>query len=581
MNGRSGWATFVLFILLAVMILLQILSMIQSDRLYERLNAILERATSAPATGIPTAKEGSKRADLPMEQYPGDEGDWLVWCIDAEPATLNPITAKDVYQSWISGGEYSNVFQALLEYDLDKVTLKPQLAESYQVSDDGMEITFRLRDDIHFSDGVPITTDDVIFTYETIMNPGVDAARLAHYYRDIDRVVKVSDREVKFLMKRLYFKSLEFTGGMPIMPKHIYTFSDPAKFNERRSNPVGSGPYVFEKWDVGSQIVIRRNENYWGQKPKIEKIVFRVITNQIAAIQSLRAGEIDFMRLSSEEYVDLCSDEEFNKTTSCISYWSPTRGYGYIGWNQKKPFFSDRRVRLALTHIIDREAINKHLAKGLAKVVSGPFYIYGPQSNPNINPWPYDVEKAKALLDEAGWVDTDGDGIRDKDGVKFKFKFMITTGGGLPEKVAKLLKEEAAKVGIEVIVDPYEWSVFQEKITNRNFDAVHLAWGGVIESDPYQIWHSSQIQGRGSNYVGFNVAEADALIEKARQTMDAEPRNKLYHKFHEILHKEQPYTFVLTSSWKHALDKRFENVNIHKIGLNPHEWYVPLSKQKY
>ncbi|GAH03009.1 unnamed protein product, partial [marine sediment metagenome] len=185
------------------------------------------------------------------------------------------------------------------------------------------ETSFRLRDDIHFSDGHPITADDVIFSYETIVNPGVDAASLANYYRDIDRVERINDREVKFYMKRVYFKSLEFCSGMDILPEHIYKFDDPDEFNKRISNPVGSGPYVFERWDVGREIVLRRNERYWGKKPKIAKIVYPFITNDTAAIQSLRAKNIDYMRPLPDQYAELCSDGKFTKDFQCLSYWHP------------------------------------------------------------------------------------------------------------------------------------------------------------------------------------------------------------------------------------------------------------------
>ncbi len=578
MNNRSGLVTFFVFLFLAVMILFQGLSMIQADRLYERLNRVLNTLQSSGRFSA-VQQQRPKASDLPGEEYPGDEGDWLVWRLDAEPASLNNIhSSAGMYTRYIVSG---NIFESLLEYDPDKLTLKPWLAESYKVSDDGLEISFKIRDDVYFSDGHPITADDIIFTYKTIVNPKIDAANLANYYQDVDHVEKISDREVKFVMKRFYFKSLEFSGGMEILPKHIYQFDDPQEFNKRINDPVGSGPYVFEKWDVGRQVVLKRNENYWGHKPKIKKIVFRFITNFTAAVQALRAGEVDYMRPLPDQYYDLSSDKDFIDTIDCLSYWHPAVGYFWMGWNQDRPFFADKKVRLAITHLVDRELICRELLKvPEAKVPTGPFYIYGPQSNPDIKPWPYDPEKTKKLLDEAGWVDSDGDGIRDKDGVPFRFRYMI---GNLPlhEQLAKLLKDEAAKVGIEVIPEIYEWSIFVQRLQDRQFDAVNLAWHGTLEADPYQIWHSSQIGNRGSNYIGFNNAEADAIIEEARMTLDREKRNKLYHRFHEIIHEEQPYTFIYTRPEQRFLDKRFENVVIHKLGIDPHEWYVPREKQKY
>ena len=329
--------------------------------------------------------------------------------------------------------------------------------------------------------------------------------------------------------------------------------------------------------------MLRRNDNYWGRKPKLKKIVFRVITNDKAAVQALRAGDIDYVhRPLPEQFNELCQDDTFTSRFKCLSYWNPGVGYFWIGWNEDRPFFSDRRVRLAMTCLVDRQTICSQLLKiPEARVPTGPFYIYGPQNDPNIKPWPYDPERAKQLLDEAGWIDTDGDGVRDKDGVPFRFKYMIVSGLDIHEQIAKLLKDEAAKVGIDVILDPYEGTVFFGRVHDRNFDAVSMAWGGGLAGDPYQTWHSSQIGSGGSNYVGFKNAKADALIEQARQTLDRDKRNELYHQFHRILHEEQPYTFVYTRPIQEWLDKRFENVIVHKLGLDTLEWYVPKDKQRY
>ena len=317
---------------------------------------------------------------------------------------------------WIVSG---NIFESLLEYEPDAFKYKGKLAEDFSISDDGLEIYFKLRDDIHFSDGKPITTDDVIFTFETITNPGVDAASYANYFRDVERYEKINDREIKFYMKKVYFLSLGFLGGLPIHPKHIYEFDNPEEFNTRRTDPIGSGPYVFQKWDVGREVVLSRNENYWGKKPKIKKIVYRFITNDIAALQALQAGDVDYLRALPDQFAEKSKDEEFRKKFHCLSYWDAANtGYFWIGWNQARPFFADRKVRLAMTHLIDRKAIRDYILRNPeARIPTGPFYIYGPQSDPNIRPWPYDLERAKKLLDEAGWVDTDGDGIRDKNGV--------------------------------------------------------------------------------------------------------------------------------------------------------------------
>jgi peptide/nickel transport system substrate-binding protein len=575
MRSKSLTVTILVFICLTGVIILQISKMLRLDRVYTALNQIDTTVKNPHVLNF----ENVEQAREEQTEVEAD-GDWLIWRLRSEPETLNPVTSKDLYAYWVC---WRNIFEGLMEYDPDTLKLKPKLAESYSISEDGLEITFTLRSDIHFSEGAPITSDDVIFTYKTIRDPNVDAARWAQYYSDVESVQRIDERTVKFVMKKVYFKSLDYLSfvDLGILPKHIYQYANGMQFNQHRSEPVGSGPYVFEKWDVGRQILLSRNENYWGRKPHLKKIVFRIITNDLAAVQALRSGEVDFMRPEPDQYADLCADKEFTDEFRCLEVWDPRSGFGYMGWNEDTPFFKDRRVRLAMTSIIDRWSVCRDLLKGQAQVPAGPFYIYGPLYDPNIKPWPYDLDKAKQLLDQAGWKDTDGDGIRDKDGVAFRFKFMFVSGRGLHEQLAKHLKDQAAKVGIEVIADPYEWSVFLTRLIDRKFEAVTLAWFSDVTEDPYEMFHSSQIGNRGSNFVGFDNKEADKIMEQARSTLDESGRIKMYWRLDQIIHYEQPYTFLYTRPEQRFLQPRFKNVKLHKLGFDWLEWYVPVDQQKY
>ncbi len=509
-----------------------------------------------------------------------DEGDWLIWASRVEPKTLNPILAEnDVYSKWITK---PNIFEPLLVYDFNTLRLKPCLAESYEISDDGLEITFQLRSDIHFSDGAPVTTDDVIFTYQTIIDPAIDASNTASLYVDVDKAIRVNERVVKFLLKRPYFKALEILSfwDVGILPKHIYQFSDAAPFNKHISNPVGSGPYVFQKWDTGREIVLRRNENYWGGKPKLNKIIYRFISNPLACIQALRSRQVDIVIPEPEQFADLANDDGFRKEFYCLEYWNPGVPFFYIGWNQNTTFFRDRRVRLAMTHLIDREQIVQHLLEGRGSSVTGPFYIKGGQNDPNIEPWPCDKVKAVTLLEEAGWIDSNGDGLREKDGTTLRFRLMYSSDSALYNQLVRFLKDEAAKVGIEIVLDPLEWSVILSRLNSRQFDAYVASWAGNINEDPYKLFHSSQT-GAGCNYVGFNNPRADAIIEQIRCTAKDDEGNLLFHRLHSVLHQEQPFTFLFTRPSLRLVDRRFRNVTIHKMGLNYLEWYVPRGEQRY
>jgi len=571
MIGRRGLAAFLIFLLI-IILLLQILLIIRFNRLNERVN----RLEKTLENSVP------RKSHNDPESSATDDGDWLVWAFRVEPRTLNPVSAEaDVYTTWIT---IPYIFEPLLVYDYDQAKLRPHLAQSCEISNDGLEVTFQLRQDAHFSDGAPVTADDVVFTFQTIVNSKIDAANVAGQYADVADVTKLDDRSVKFHLKQPHFKSLEklsFCRTTGILPKHIYRFDNPQHFNKRISNPVGSGPYVFESWDVGRQLVLSRNENYWADQPKLKKIVYRFISNPVAAVQALRRHEVDIVIPEPEQFAELVADSAFTQEFYCLSYWTAATPFSYIGWNCTTEPFLDRRVRLAMTYIIDRKAIIDHLLEGIGREISGPFYIFSPAYDPNITPWPYDPDRAVQLLEQAGWTDTDNDGLRDNQGRPLTFRFMYPSSYALYERLARLLKDSAARIGVEVRLEPCEWSVFSTRLNNRQFGAYIAGWSPDAVEDSYKLFHSSQIADAGCNYVGFADSQVDALVEQARCALDDDKRNQIHRALHKILHDEQPYTFLFTRPTLRLIDRRFENVNIHKLGLDYLEWYVPLAKQRY
>lgn len=502
------------------------------------------------------------------------EGDWLVIHLDAEPATLNPITATDVYASRIN--EY--LYESLLKRDEKTMELVPVLAEGWKISEDHLTYTFFLRKDVRWHDGHPFTSRDVIFSYERIMDPAVDAAHLRNYYQDIERVEALDDYTVRFVYKNPYFRALEFCGGIPIVPAHLFKKDDNFNSHPIGRHPVGTGPYRFEKWETGKEIVLVRHDQYWGKKPYLRKIVFKIIPDSTVALQVLKQQGLDLMGLRPIQWLFQSRGKRFNKNYQKLSYYLPQ--YSYIGWNMRKPWFEDRRVRIAMTMLLDRKTILERLLFNLGTIVTGPFYVNSPEYNNNISPYPYDPEKAIRLLEEAGWIDHDGDGIRDRKGIPFSFEFLISAGSKFAEQLATIMQESLKEVGIDMHIRRLEWAVFIQKIQSRDFDACTLGWSLGWESDPYQVWHSSQAE-YGSNFVGFRNEEADRLIESARREFDAEKRRKLYHRFHEILHEEQPYTFLFTTKALVAVHRRFQDVRVYPMGLNPQEWWVPKGERMY
>lgn len=523
--------------------------------------------------GSEQSESKGQKVQVSVEKQPL-EGGWLIYHIGAEPATLNPITATDLYESTINGG---NVYETLVKRDNSTLDIVPLLAESWKISDDKLTYTFYIRKGIKWQDGVPFTSQDVLFSYSKIMDPQVDAPHLRNYYKDIKSVEAIDELTVKFTYARPYFLALEFCGGMPIVPKHIFEKGD-FNTNDAGRHPIGTGPYKFVNWNTGREIVLQKNESYWGEKPHLDRIVFRIINDPTVAFQVLKREELDLMALTPIQWSRQSDSENFKRKFNKLSYFTPN--YSYIGWNTRRSYFSDRRVRIAMSHLVNRELILEKILFNLGTIVTSPFYINSPEYDKTIEPYSYDPEKAKTLLDQAGWVDHNGDGIRDKDGVKFEFEFLIPNGSETGDKISTILKEELDKVGINMNIRNTEWAVFTTLLNERKFDAVTLGWSMGVETDPYQIWHSSQIE-QGSNFVGFGNKEADRLIDEARTEFNRDRRIELYRKFSEIVHEEQPYTFLFCRKSTVALNKRFKGVVVYPLGLDPREWFVPPPLRKY
>jgi peptide/nickel transport system substrate-binding protein len=579
MNGREAVKTFLIPLFAAIILLFEIALLVEYRRLHEKLNR-LEGIVASTCGGHETARTAGNPTYITGRE--DHDGEWLVWAFRVEPRTLNPVSAEaDIYTTWIT---IPYVFEPLLAYDLDSGKLVPCLAKSYDISGDGLEVTFELKEDVHFSDGTPVTADDVVFTFQTIVHPKIDAANIAGQYADVTAVTKVSDHVVKFQLRQPSFKAIErlsFCRSTGILPRHIYQFGDPEQFNKRVSNPVGSGPYIFERWDVGRQVVLCRNENYWGDKPAVKRVVYRFIPNPVAAVQALRRHEVDIMIPEPEQYAELVCDKAFTEKFLCLSYWTPATPFYYVGWNNAKEPFCDRRVRLAMTHIIDRSRIITHLLEGLGEEITGPFGSLTPANDPEIKPWAYDPEAAAQLLEQAGWHDSDGDGLRDKNGRPFRFRFTYSGSYALYERFARVLKDSSAGIGVDVILEPCEWSILSARLNNRQFDAYIAGWSADAMEDAYKFFHSSQVPTAGCNYVSFSNPQADELVEQIQRTLDGEQRCELYRRLHAILHEEQPYTFLFTRPSLRLVDRRFKHVIVHKLGLNYLEWYVPAEAQRY
>lgn len=537
-------------------------------------------------------------------------GDWAVVRFEAEPDNLNALTSVTaVAHTALWGANNSQVYELLMAYNSEDwdVTV-PLLAEAAPVvSQDHLTYTFTIRDGVKWHDGQPFTADDVLFTFKAAACPLTDAAPVRSYLTDIADI-QVEGRTVRFVMsKPNVYNERNLNNVLAIIPKHVFdenglldgfTYrdmigakgkSDPMvkdfadRFNHHAANraPIGTGPYKFEKWDTGREIVLTRNDQYWGKKPYLDKIVYRTITDYTAALTALKAGDIDIQpRLLPQQYKEQTGGAGFDEQFETKVYAIPNQFQ--ITWNNERPFFKDKKVRQAMTMLVDRESIIKTIRFGLGELGDSIFHPKSRDYDRNLKPWPFDPKRAAALLDEADWKDHDGDGIRDNNGMKFKFEFVVSSSSAVQKQISAVLKEELRKAGIEMTERLMELALMTETMKEHRFDASAIGFSKDLVQDPFQGWHSSSTKG-GSNYQNFKNAESDRLLEQARQEFDAEKRKRIYEQWQELIYDEQPVTFLYWQVEPAAYSKRFEGDEWLPLrpGYDLTSWWVPAARQKY
>lgn len=622
MEKRFTFKDFFLLAFLSVVFVTLLLSMYMVDRQWNKL-AQMQRTMEEQAddlrslrssvqsldqrvrTGSVVAGGGENtnlNQDLPgaferayaMTQLPDySGGDWKVSAFAQNLKSLTPFISMDAYASDVQ----SYVQESLIARDPDTLEWKGLIANDWQISDDGLTFTFQMRNDVTFSDGEPLEADDVVFTYEFIMNEGIDAPRERSYYSKIESVSANGTHEVVFKFKEPYFNSLSLSGGMSIMPRHFYEpyLKNPAEYNQSKGLLLGSGPYRLEDpkgWRPDKGIVeLTRSPRYWGSvDPSYDRILWKVIETDSARLTTFRNGEIDAYSARPREYQTLLDDKELMAKVHRFEYMSPGAGYRYIGWNQLKDGeptrFSDKRVRQAMTYLTDRERIIKDIYLGYAEVAVSPFNPRSKQHDPQIIARAFDVDKAKRLLREAGYEDRDGDSVlEDREGNPFEFELIFPQKDDDYLRMILFMKDLYARAGVVLIPKPTEWSVMLDMIKNRTFEAIAIGWSGGLESDIYQMFHSDQITDGGNNYNSYKNTELDKLISEARATVDEKARMKLWQAAEKLLYEDQPYTFLMRRKSLVFIDRRVENLKNTNVGLNygfiPIETYVPQTQQKY
>lgn len=500
----------------------------------------------------------------------------------------------------------------------DPLTLKKGEHQEVHV---GTYMTFYLRDDVKWSDGAPFTSKDIVFEHALLNNEFVDGDSIRVYYSDLIECQALAPYTIRMRYRQQYFRSAEFLNEITsyIAPFHFFeaifkeqnreltlerlTPTEEAAqkkisahgqefgkfFNtDKRYNnlPIGVGKYYIDKWEHKDRVELVRNPHYFDASKAgyVDRIIVKFIPDQVTSLNAMKAGEIDFFYdMTAEHYFEAWPTlgQETRDTYIKAEWFSPQ--FAYVGWNQLMNPLKDRRVRVALSLLFDRKEFIEKKMHGSAVMVSGTEYIFGPAYDQDVAPLGYDPDTAAELLTAAGWVDSDNDGILDKNGEKLQITLRLAQGRKLYVQMCEVLQKNCKSAGIDLQIQEMEWASYIEKWRAKECDAAQMRWVMEPENDPFQIWHSSEgaREKRGSNAISFRNAKADELIELMRVTLDVPKRRRIQQSFHRLIDSEQPYSFLWAPKELGAYHKRFRNVKWYRLrpGFDLSEWYVPKDEQ--
>ena len=525
--------------------------------------------------------EGESALDVAAGQAPGKPayGDTYIEALQGNISGLIPNVLSDGPSFEVA----SMLYNGLVRYDKD-LNLRGELAESWQYSRDCLDLTFKLRRNVRWHDHQPFTAADVVFTYETMVNPKTPTA-YGGDFKAVESVQVVDPYTVHVRYKHPSAKALQ-SWSIWILPKHLLeSYAREGKLREapqNRANPVGTGPYLFKEWKPGEKVVLVANPEYFEGRPYISRVVYRIIPSSATTFLELKAKGVDGAKLTALQFKRQTEYPAFRKAYTKYQYAANV--YVYLGMNLRDARFADRRVRQAFAHAIDKREIIDGVRLGLAREATGPYKPGTPQYNPNVHQYPYDPAKARALLAQAGWTETNADGILVKHGVPFKFDLLSAQGSDEGRKVAEIIQASLKDIGVQAEIRVIEWAaLLKEYIKKRNFEGVILAWGITPDPDQYDIWHSSKTSPDELNRIGYANPEADELLEKGRSTCVEADRKKYYDRLQEVLAEDQPIVFLYFRDGLPVVSSRVRGIVPASIGINYNfnEWFVPLNLHRY
>ncbi|MGM8288109.1 ABC transporter substrate-binding protein [Clostridium perfringens] len=459
-----------------------------------------------------------------------------------------PIYSSTLYDSWVN----KLVFDGLISNN-EKGEAVPNVAESYEVSEDGKTYTFKLNKGIKFTNGQELTAKDVAFTFTSICDPGYDGPRmdavsnLVGYEeynkgdaKSVEGIKVIDDYTISFTNKNVDAAGIwNFEYG--IMPESVYKF-EKGNFQavkDKLLEPVGSGAYKFVHFKPGQEVKFEKNPDYWKGEPKIPYIVMKV-TNAQTLLQELMAGTVDIDRVGAKpENIDPLKQAGFLNLDLYMQ-----NGYGYIGLNYGSDKVKDPKVRQALLYGLNREGFMQSYYQGYGQVYNSHILPTSWAYNPDVPKYEYNPEKAKELLDEAGWKDTNGNGVRDKDGVELELQWLTYTGSKYVDALIPIVQQSWEQIGVKVTPELMEFGTMMDKVNNREYDIFNGAWNLSIDPDPSGIFAISQDVPGGFNNIGWRNEEADKLLKEGKGTTNQEERKKAYAEWQLKFSEDVPYILL-------------------------------------
>lgn len=530
-----------------------------------------------------------------------------------DPDTLNPLTAGDA----ASGLFQSFVYEQLADRKMsDPDVLEPRLAEKWEFDEQRLECTIHLRrgvkwQSITLPSGTPlpereVTTRDVKFTFDCLLNPHIPATGRGDFENaearsEADRYKiryeAIDPYTFTIRWTKPYFAAEESSLLVPIIPRHVFSVDENGDlisldfssqefaegFNRHwaATRMCGTGPLIMLDWRRNERVTMKRNPSYWGTPFHFERVVFSCEPNEYTMLQKLLQGELDWADIRDKDLYRQSRDDPAVKSGRVHLKTYDYGGYRYIGYNLRRPFLSDRKVRQALTQALPIEQMIDVVFNGLATQVTGPFMFRSTAYNKHVQALPFDLAAAHQLLDEAGWQDTNRNGTRDKvvDGrlVEARLELLIEANSGAYRTIAQIVQANWRRLGVQLDITPVQQALMTQRARDKDFDAVLRGWSLSWRADPYQTWFSGNAELLDTpNIIGYRNTEVDKLVTELRVTLNRKKQLALYHRIHELIYADQPYTFLFSEKQTCGFHARLRHVNFYDVNpsVDFREWTV-------